>query len=89
MAPAQLLELVKLISGAVDVVNAEYEKTGKPCPSLDDPIPGPLDKADAISPELSTAQRTLQAACFQLIYTTLPPWMTMIQVRLSDSLPNR
>lgn len=80
MATGQLRDLVDLISRAVDVVEAEYQKTGQPCPSLSDPIRGPLDKADAITPELSTAVKTLQAACFQLIYTAQPPYMSMIMV---------
>lgn len=81
MSASQLLTLVELITNAVKVVIAEHDRVDQPLPSLDDPVPGPFDKAISITPDLSNAVKVIQAACAQLEYTVAPTSSTILMVR--------
>ncbi|KAH7874191.1 S-adenosyl-L-methionine-dependent methyltransferase [Lentinula edodes] len=68
-----LMSLVDLISNAVKVVTAEYIQAGYSVPSLDSTTAGPFDAPEEMSSTLTTAVRTIEAACAQLSYTVASP----------------
>lgn len=79
--PANLLALVEIISKAVSTVNEEYAKANATVPSLDATSPGPFDTPESLTPELSRAIQTIEAACGQLSFTVALPGHAMTNVR--------
>lgn len=91
MSATQLLPLVDLITNAVKVVIAEYDRVGQPIPALDEAVAGPFDEAKGITPDLSTAVKVIEAACAQLALTVVPPSYTILMVStpITPSYPSR
>lgn len=68
-----LTSLVDLISDAVKVVNTHYADANASVPPLESVESGLFDSPEKVSDELSTAIRTIEAACAQLSFTVANP----------------
>lgn len=78
----EVTALTNLINSAVqDIVN-EYTKAGHPVPSLHSTKPGPFDAPHLVSPILSKAIQTVEAACAQLSFTVANPGHIITNVRV-------
>ncbi|KAF9014286.1 S-adenosyl-L-methionine-dependent methyltransferase [Cyathus striatus] len=70
---AQLLALANLITSAVQTVISEYKAAGASIPPLDSTVNGVFDTPEAVTPNLSKAIRTIEAACAQLSFSVASP----------------
>jgi hypothetical protein len=77
---AQLITLADLISDAVRTVVAEYAAADQRIPLLDSIAPGPFDAPETVSPNLTKAVKTIEAACKQLACAVASPAHTVVNV---------
>jgi hypothetical protein len=79
---SELRALVKLISGGVENIIAEYEKVGQDIPSVNSVVHGLFDERDNLDIGLKTAMKTVSGACGQLVATVETPGFTLFSVSL-------